>query len=137
MKSKTLWVLAGIALVVLVISLRDRQTPPAPESSTVRTEPATETKQAPVAVDYKIVIDEAMGGTKGTLVIRLPGEIETDALKRLAIMLRRDGRRHFERLFITYYLPGMRVGAGAWATTHFNPDLKVRILGREGGRDER
>jgi hypothetical protein len=23
----------------------------------------------------------------------------------------------------------MKVGAGAWATTHFNPDLKVEILG--------
>ena len=30
---------------------------------------------------------------------------------------------------MTYYLPGMKVGAGAWATTHFNPELKVDVLG--------
>ena len=34
----------------------------------------------------------------------------------------------FKRVFITWYLPGMEVGAGAWATTHFNPLLEVTIM---------
>ena len=37
--------------------------------------------------------------------------------------------RHYERTFIVYYLPGMPVGGGGWATTHFDPALEVRILG--------
>jgi len=32
-------------------------------------------------------------------------------------------------MIIGYYLPGMEVGAGGWATTHFNPDLEIRVLG--------
>ena len=34
----------------------------------------------------------------------------------------------FKRVFITWYLPGMEVGSGAWATTHFNPLLEVTIM---------
>ena len=30
----------------------------------------------------------------------------------------------------------MKVGAGAWATTHFNPDLEVRILGLTAEQEE-
>lgn len=34
----------------------------------------------------------------------------------------------FPRIFIDWYLPGMEVGAGAWATTHFEPELQVKIM---------
>ncbi len=34
----------------------------------------------------------------------------------------------FKRFFITWYLPGMELDAGAWATTNFNPDLRVEIM---------
>ncbi len=30
-----------------------------------------------------------------------------------------------KRIFITYYLPCMEIGAGAWATSHFLPELSV------------
>lgn len=39
----------------------------------------------------------------------------------------------YDRVFICYYLPGMVLNSGAWATSHFNPDLEVRILGRHNG----
>ncbi len=35
----------------------------------------------------------------------------------------------YERVFICYYLPGMIVGRGAWASSHFNPSLSVEIYG--------
>lgn len=35
----------------------------------------------------------------------------------------------FERMFVGYFLPGMKLNAGAWATTHFSPDLDVQVLG--------
>jgi hypothetical protein len=35
----------------------------------------------------------------------------------------------FQRTFIAYWLPDMVVGTGAWATTHYNPELEVRVLG--------
>ena len=34
--------------------------------------------------------------------------------------------RKFCRVFICYYLPGDVIDNGAWATGHFNPELKVR-----------
>lgn len=37
-------------------------------------------------------------------------------------------REVFPRIFITWYLPGMKPGAGAWATTHFEPGLDVKIM---------
>ena len=37
--------------------------------------------------------------------------------------------RKYDRVFITYYLPGMTPGSGAWATSHFDPNLEVKILG--------
>ena len=39
----------------------------------------------------------------------------------------------YERVFICYYLPGMILDRGAWATSHFNPTTEVRILGRDNG----
>lgn len=34
-----------------------------------------------------------------------------------------------DRYFILYYLPDMKIGSGAWATSHFNPSLSVNIQG--------
>ncbi|PKP81798.1 MAG: hypothetical protein CVT79_08565 [Alphaproteobacteria bacterium HGW-Alphaproteobacteria-18] len=34
----------------------------------------------------------------------------------------------FDRIFILYYLPEMEIGSGAWASTHFNPSLRVKIF---------
>jgi hypothetical protein len=45
-------------------------------------------------------------------------------------LYRRYRGRKYERVFICYYLPGMEVGAGAWATGHFNPELEVKVLGK-------
>jgi len=47
----------------------------------------------------------------------------------IALKLRAGDSREYDRTFIVYYLPGMPVGAGGWATTHFDPTLDVRILG--------
>jgi hypothetical protein len=47
----------------------------------------------------------------------------------LALQLRENQPRKYNILFITYYLPGMTPGLGAWATTNFNPSLNVSILG--------
>ena len=39
-----------------------------------------------------------------------------------------DGQK-YERTFISYYLPGMVIDSGAWATGHYNPDLEIRFTG--------
>ena len=66
---------------------------------------------------------------KGSIDVRLEEKVSKDFLNKLALKLKNDDPQKFDRLFITYYLPGMTPGAGAWATSHFNPELEVKILG--------
>ena len=37
--------------------------------------------------------------------------------------------KRFERVFICYYLLGMSLDHGAWATGHFLPELQINIIG--------
>ena len=55
---------------------------------------------------------------------RLPNVGELEAISNSIVQ--KTGK--FERYFVTFYLPGMEVGSGAFATAHHNPDLEVKIL---------
>ena len=78
---------------------------------------------------YKIVEANRLGTIKCDLTVRLSKKVSEETLRQLAIELRTKEPKKYDKMFITYYLPGMTIGAGAWATTHFNPNLDVRILG--------
>jgi len=78
---------------------------------------------------YKIIGADRLGTIKCQLTVRLSKRISEEALRQLAIELRTKESKKYYRMFISYYLPGMTVGSGAWASTHFNPNLDVRILG--------
>jgi len=80
-------------------------------------------------VQYTIIDSSRLLNIKCSLDIRLQQKVSKEFLKRLALKLRADEPRSYERMFIVYYLPGMITGAGAWATTHFDPNLKVEIYG--------
>lgn len=81
------------------------------------------------SVNYSIIEEANLGSVKGSISIRLKKKVSKDSLHKLALKLRETQPRKYNRLFITYYLPNMTPGSGAWATTHFNPSLKVSILG--------
>ena len=76
-----------------------------------------------------IVEDTSMANLKRSVVVELEQPISESELREAAYMIRDSDARNYERTFIEYYLPGMVVGAGAWATTHFNPALDVQIYG--------
>lgn len=40
-----------------------------------------------------------------------------------------ESRPKQPKFFIFYLLPGMKVGEGAWATSHFNPELEIEFIG--------
>lgn len=65
---------------------------------------------------------------KRFVVVRLSREISYGDLVALGKSIR-DQDSNYERIFIEYYQPGMRVNAGAWAVTHWTPNLEARILG--------
>lgn len=80
-------------------------------------------------VNYTVIEKTNLGTVKGSIVIRLEKKVTRDLLHKLALNLKEAQPRKYDRLFIEYYLPGMTPGSGAWATSHFNPTLEVRILG--------
>ena len=75
-----------------------------------------------------VVQDERMGRIKRSIVVDLSRPISKDMLEDIGHQLRGQAWG-FERTFIAYFLPGMVDGCGAWATTHFNPKLEVRVVG--------
>ena len=50
--------------------------------------------------------------------------------RNIAEEIKRREAEEREHVLIVHYLPGMEVNAGAWATSHFTPNLEVRILGQ-------
>ena len=83
----------------------------------------------PADVTYSIIKDERMDRIKRCLDVRLSRKVSKDVLQNIALELKDSAGVSFQRTFICYYLPGMKVGEGAWAITHFNPTLEVSILG--------
>jgi len=82
-----------------------------------------------LGVNYTVIEKTNLQNIKGSIDIRLEKKVPKDFLQKLALKLRETELRKYDRLFITYYLPGMKPGSGAWATSHFNPNLEVKILG--------
>lgn len=80
-------------------------------------------------VEYSIIHKLTMGRMKCIMDIRLSKKVSKAFLSRLALKLRDQEPIQYESMFICYYLPGMSVRSGAWASTHFMPDLEVKILG--------
>ncbi len=120
------------SVVLLFISLAacepEQQQPPATMNEPP-TRDATATRSLPSDVSYTILSDEAMPPHRRSLDVLPNKKVSEDVLTTIAHELRNRDPRTFERTFIVYYLPGMEVGTGGWATSHFNPDLKVAILG--------
>ena len=83
----------------------------------------------PSDVKYEIINSSVIPGIKRTLNLRLNQKVSKEVLRSIAYQLKNMDQNEYERTFILYYLPNMKVGTGAWATTHFDPDLQVVIHG--------
>jgi hypothetical protein len=79
--------------------------------------------------DFTIIkedIDRALNKT--SVEIRLKEEISEADLKNIALEIK-NNREDYNKVWIFYFLPGQEPEKGAWATTHFTPKLKVKIIG--------
>jgi len=79
--------------------------------------------------DYTVVERRAAPPYKLAIDVRLPEKVSKEDLAAIAKKLKSQEADSYDRIFILYYLPDMVVGSGAWASTHFNPTLEVKILG--------
>ncbi len=125
--------------LVAIVSLATVGCNDSQQSSTARQQSATsqpaqqrsklQEATIPDDVSFSIIDSSTLRGVKRSLDVRLNKKVSERTLRAIALKLKSQDSRDYDRTFITYYLPGMAVGAGAWATTHFNLDLEVRILG--------
>lgn len=107
-----------------------KPTQPTTNASVTEEQKETEAvKPALTLPKHSIIEDTSMGTIKRTIDVRLEQKITEDELRLLGEEIKRKGGKSYERVFITYYLPHQTPGSGAWATTHFDPDIDVRILG--------
>lgn len=80
-------------------------------------------------ISYFIINDQSYTNIKRSVDVRLKDRITIKQLSALAHEINNLNDKSFKRTFILYYLPEIKVDSGAWASTHFNPNLKVKILG--------
>ena len=94
------------------------------ETPAIRTAPLP----AHTIISDKLSQPVASQPKKRSVDVRLDDRMVKEDLERLGTAIRAQSA-HKERLFINYYLPGQTVGSGAWASTHFTPDLAAKIHG--------
>ncbi|MCH7482330.1 MAG: hypothetical protein IIC95_05530 [Chloroflexi bacterium] len=122
-----------LSIVVGNLAPSEDDTSTSPRVTVVATPTPTPTPTAtpviPAEGSYSVIGTGIVPGVKRSLDVRLSEKVSEDVLRAIAIELKASDSREYDRTFILYYLPDMTVDAGAWATTHFNPTLEVRILG--------
>lgn len=139
--------LLGFVILAVISSLTDsgRESDSRPSGDSTRSEanPAQAQRFSvsspvpiPADVGYTVINTNVIPGIKRSLDVRLSRKVEEDVLRSIAMNLKKADPKRYERTFIVYYLPEMDVGAGAWATTHFDPDLEVNILGLSTQQEE-
>jgi hypothetical protein len=89
------------------------------------------------AADYSVISESEMQNYRRSIDVRLSKKVSEQDLRSIATELKKLESKAYERTFIVYYLPDMKVGAGAWATTHFDPELEIRILGLTLDQEEK
>jgi len=135
------YLLTVITIVSLVtVGCDDRQQSQTSRQLSAASQPAQQQPklQEPIPddVSYSIIDSSVLPGIKRSLDVRLNKKVSERTLRAIALKLKSQDSRDYDRTFMTYYLPGMAVDAGAYATTHFDPDLEARILGLTAEEEE-
>lgn len=91
--------------------------------------PSRERSGLPPDLKVAIIEESTFYNYKRSVTIRLNRKVSKGVLRTLAYQIKSQDSNRYDRTFICYLLPGMELNAGAWATTHFNPNLKIKILG--------
>jgi len=92
-----------------------------------------ETKKVviPKDIKYSIISKNTLLNEKRSLEIRINKRVSKNVLRDIALKLKAQENKRYKRTFITYHLPNMELNsyAGCWASTHFNPNLEVKVYG--------
>jgi hypothetical protein len=66
--------------------------------------------------------------SKASIDIRLEKQTNEEQIRAIAHRIKQTFPG-YDKYFIFYWLPEMELGTGAWATSHFTPNLIVNIIG--------
>ncbi|MDD5215665.1 MAG: hypothetical protein PHQ03_09040 [Methylococcales bacterium] len=85
-------------------------------------------------IEYKVVKDEKLGNIKRMVDVVLSEKISEEELKKIAMEIKHSDSKNYDKTFITYSLSADKKftkdrNRDGWATTHFNPNLEVKIQG--------
>lgn len=83
----------------------------------------------PSDVKYSISEDTHNRDIKRSVEVILENKISKENLQLLAQKIKKSDPANYQRTFIGYFLKEKDKNDGYWATTHYNPDLEVKILG--------
>jgi hypothetical protein len=121
------YLLSIVTIVGLVtVGCNDRQQSETSQSDQQRSKLQEAT--IPSDVSFSIIDSRTLPSVMRSLDVRLNRKVSEQTLRAIALKLKAQPPA-YDRTMIFYYLPGMTVGAGAWATTHFTPELEMRIVG--------
>ena len=86
---------------------------------------------------YEILEDEVQGTIKRTVEVELSSRTDEKQLKALAEQIYALKDVDVQRTFIGYRIAGEQKSQAYWATTNYDPDLKVKIMGDSGSDYEK
>ena len=82
-----------------------------------------------IQTKYRITKDESLSNIKRSVSVILEEKVDRETLIKIAKNIKTNSTQHYERTFIMYHIKGMNIDDIAWATSHFNPELKIVING--------
>jgi hypothetical protein len=83
----------------------------------------------PEYAKYTISEDTPKRDIKRSVVVILENKVNKEILSQIAQKIKNSDPAKYQRTFIGYYLKAQDKSNGYWATTHFEPDLKVIMYG--------
>jgi|APLak6261669087_1056070.scaffolds.fasta_scaffold03782_2 hypothetical protein len=120
-----------IAAIGIFVDLTQNNNTPSPANSSLPTPSAEDTPKTkiPDDVTYSIIKDKNKRDIKRTVEIRLNKQIDKDVLREIALSIKERENQAYQKTFIGYFIEGGDDKQGYWATTYFNPDLDIQIIG--------
>ena len=112
--------------VLVVCSCNTQTQQPKQEEASV-----SKYKKEPLPTDfsYKIIEDKSNDALeKNELTLEINKKISVEQIATLADKFFSTKKKQ-RRFYIFYLLPSMKIGSGAWATSHFDPELDIKIIG--------
>jgi len=80
-------------------------------------------------LSYSITKDDTLMHIKRSVEIILSQKVSKVKLEKLAKIIKNKDANKYERTFIGYYIDDSSPKNTYWATTHYNPNLEINILG--------